>query len=270
MTGAHFNRDHSPLLLCATESWSRVLAKIALTLFGLLLCGAAVGLLFGGAFVIFTYQSYRFFIQNKFFSVPGWLAVVSALLLLPTGALAMCVPVKNSRHLQGIVMYLFLVLFCLEVSSVVMTQIYSAEVESQLKNKMGPFFHKYNWTAPNHRDTVYVDATHKKLKCCGISNYTDWMIMLPNHLQIGHGFAPESCCRETYLDCRGDLSQPEKLFKDGCHKKLEERFYFVKQYVTWCCVVIICLEILAAINNGILMKEQPFQDFRILDSAAFS
>uniref|UniRef100_A0A8D2KZ72 Tetraspanin n=1 Tax=Varanus komodoensis TaxID=61221 RepID=A0A8D2KZ72_VARKO len=257
--------DFSPSLLCITEPWSRAFAKVALTLLGFFLWGAALALLFGGTFVILTYENYRSFFQNKFFLVPGWLAIGAALLLFPTGALAMCAPLRNSRHQQGTLMYLLLVLLCLETSSAIMAQIYSAKAGYQLKNIMDYSFHLHNQTIPMEA----VDSIHKQLKCCGVYNYTDWMVALPTRLQAGRVLAPESCCKETYLDCTGDVSQPEKLFNEGCLKKLDERLRFVMCYLAWCCLVVGCLEMLAAISNGILMKEQPFQDFQILDSAVF-
>ncbi|XP_062984803.1 tetraspanin-3-like [Elgaria multicarinata webbii] len=270
MKGVRVSPNFRPSLSCVTEPWSRAFAKVGLTLLGFFLWGAAVALLFGGAFVILTYETYRPFFQNKFFLVPGWLAIGAALLLFPAGALAMCTPLKNSRHQQGALMYLLLVLLCLEASSAVMTQIYSARAGHQLKNSMGCFFLRYNQTVPSLCGMEAVNTIHKQLKCCGLYNYTDWMVPLPNHLPTGRAFAPETCCKETYLDCNGDVNQPEKLFNEGCLQKLEERLHFVMHYLAWCCLAVGCLEMLAAISNGILMKEQPFQDFRILDSAAFS
>ncbi|XP_028568215.2 tetraspanin-3-like [Podarcis muralis] len=270
MKRVQLNPSFNPSLMCITESWSRALAKVVLTLLGFLLWGAAVALVLGGAFVILTYRSYGVFFQNRFFLVPGWLAIMAALLLVPTGALAICAPVKNSRLHQGTLMYFLLVLLCLEASSTIMTHVYCVKAGHQLKNSMDHFFLQYNRTAPHHRSNRAVDATHKQLKCCGIDNYTDWTAALPTHLQAGHVFAPESCCKEAYLDCRGDVSQPEKLFKEGCLQRLEGRLHFVMGYMAWCCMVVVWLEMLAALSNGILMKEQPFQDFQILDSAAFS
>uniref|UniRef100_A0A670JMN9 Tetraspanin-3-like n=1 Tax=Podarcis muralis TaxID=64176 RepID=A0A670JMN9_PODMU len=243
MKRVQLNPSFNPSLMCITESWGRALAKVVLTLLGFLLWGAAVALVLGGAFVILTYRSYGVFFQNRFFLVPGWLAIMAALLLVPTGALAICAPVKNSRLHQGTLMYFLLVLLCLEASSTIMTHVYCVKAGHQLKNSMDHFFLQYNRTAPHHRSNRAVDATHKQLKCCGIDNYTDWMAALPTRLQAGHVFAPESCCKEAYLDCRGDVSQPEKLFKEGCLQRLEGRLHFVMGYMAWCCMVVVWLEI---------------------------
>lgn len=264
------NLNFNPFLVLATESWDRALPKVVLTFVGFFLWGASLLLLFGGLFVIFTYKSYGAFFPNQFFLLPGWLAILTAALLFPAGLLAIYVPVKSSHYSQGILMYLLLVLFCLETSSVAMTQVYSAKACYQLRSSLNHFFHRYNWTFPHHCSTEMVDSIHKQLKCCGIYNYTDWTEGLPKSLQSGHILVPESCCKETFLDCNGDLNQPEKLFKEGCLMKLQKRLRFITQYMVWCCVLVICLEVLAAVSNGILMKAPPAPNFGILDSSAFS
>lgn len=263
----------SPPLLCTTETWSRAFAKVLLTLFGFCLWGAAVAFLFGGAFVVVTYKSYKVVFQNAFFPLPGCLALVTAFLLFLAGALAMLTPAKNSRPYQGTLMYLLVVLFCLEASTAVMTQLYSTQEASRLTSSMSSLFHQYNRMVPNHPGNEAVDAVQQQLQCCGIYNYTDWCVLLPthpNHLQRGPVSAPQSCCKEAALDCTDHGSRPRNLFEEGCLQKLEKRLDFVRRYMNWCCVVVGCLEVLTVISNGVLMKQQPFQDFRILDSANFS
>ncbi|KAJ6669475.1 hypothetical protein lerEdw1_000023 [Lerista edwardsae] len=270
MKEVNFSSRFSPPL-CIIESWSRAFAKVGLSLLGFFLWGAVVAFLFGGAFVMLTYKNYSAFFHNTVFLAMAWLTFMAAFLLFPAGTLAMCSPVKTSRCHQGTLMYLLVVLFCLEASSVVLMQLSSAMVSHQLRNKVDSFFHQYNRTVPNPYANVAVDMTQKQLQCCGIYNYTDWTGgTLPSLLQVERVFAPASCCKETYVVCTGDVSEMEKLFKDGCLKKLEDRLHFVMNYVSWCCVIVSCLEMLAAICNGVLMRELPFQDFRILDSAAFS
>uniref|UniRef100_A0A8C5RSI7 Tetraspanin n=1 Tax=Laticauda laticaudata TaxID=8630 RepID=A0A8C5RSI7_LATLA len=177
------------------------LPKVILTFIGFFLWGASLLLLFGGIFVILTYKSYGVFFPNQFLILPGWLAILAAVLLFPAGLLAVSIPVRSSHYSQGILMYLLLVLFCLETSSVAMTQVYSAKACYQLKSSLDHIFHQYNWSFPHHCSTEIVDSVHKQLKCCGISNYTDWTEGLPKYLHSGHILVPKSCCKETFLDC---------------------------------------------------------------------
>ncbi|XP_077202539.1 tetraspanin-3-like isoform X2 [Paroedura picta] len=201
----------------------------------------------------------------------GCLALVTALLLFLTGALAMLTPVKDSRYHQGTLMYLLVVLFCLESSSAVVTQLYSTREADRLTGSMSALFQLYSRRVPSHPSQEAVDAVQQQLQCCGIYNYTDWgKLVLPTGLSKGPAFIPKSCCKEAALDCPANASQPEKLFAEGCLQKLEKRLHFVRHYMNWCCIVVGCLEMLTVISDGVLMKQQPFQDFRILDSANFS
>ncbi|XP_019410318.1 PREDICTED: tetraspanin-3-like [Crocodylus porosus] len=259
-------------LYCTMDSWIRPFARVLLILLGLVLWGAAAALAFGGAFVILTYKNYRWFFQNCFLLLPGWLAVVAAFLLLPTGALAIGIPARNSRYQQGTFMYLLVVLFCLEASVAMLAHIYPDKMGSELKGTLGHLFHQYNGTHSHCPSNRAVDIIQKQLQCCGVYNYTDWVkaaLPVSCHLQARSICVPESCCKETF-HCSGDVNQSAQLFQEGCLKKLNYRLHFVMHFVFWCCAVLACLQVLAAISNGILMKHRPFQDLRILDSAVFS
>ncbi|XP_074850818.1 tetraspanin-3-like [Carettochelys insculpta] len=269
MKGVRYRANLLPLY-CTTESWVRPLARALLALLGLILWAAATALVFGGAFVILTYRNYKSFFGDWFLLVPGWLAIVSAFLLLPTGAFALRIPTRNSRYLQGTFMYLLVVLLCLEASSAVLAHIYPDRMSSELNSTMGHLFHQYNGTLPHHPGSRAVDIIQRQLQCCGVHNYTDWVKSASSHVHDRNICAPESCCKETYSDCTGDLSQSEQLFQEGCLSKLNHRLQFVMGYLFWCCVVVACLAVSAVISNGILMRQRPFQDFRILDSATFS
>ncbi|CAM5146492.1 unnamed protein product [Natator depressus] len=270
MKGVRYSASLQPLY-CTMESWVRPLARVLLALLGLILWGAAAALVFGGAFVILTYKNYKSFFWDCFLLVPGWLAIVSAFLLLPTGALAICISTRNSRYQQGTFMYLLVVLLCLEASSAVLAHVYSDRMSSELNCTMGHLFHQYNGTYSQHPGSRAVDVIQRQLQCCGVHNYTDWAeAAASRHVHTGNICAPESCCKETYSDCTGDMHRSEQLFQEGCLRKLGYRLQFVMGYVFWCCVVVGCLEVLAAISTGILLKHRSFQDFRILDSATFS
>lgn len=271
MKGGSFSFSFSPPVLCTTETRRTAFAKVSLILLGFCLWGAAVAFLFGGAFVLVTYKSYKGFFQNSFFPLPGCLALVTAFLLFLTGALAMLTFVKNSRYRQGMLMYLLVILFCLEASSAMLTKFYTTQEASHLTNSMSFVFHQYNRTVPNYPSNEVVDTVQQQLQCCGIYNYSDWCARaLPNHLQTGPAFAPKSCCKEAILDCTNRVSQLEEVFEEGCLEKLVKRLRFIRHYMNWCSVVAACLEKLTVIGNGVLMRQQWFQDFRILDSASFS
>ncbi|NXK09621.1 TSN3 protein, partial [Herpetotheres cachinnans] len=244
----------------------RPVAQFLLRFLGFVFWGTAAALACGGVFVILMYKNYRYLFQESFLFLPGWLAVAAALILLPTGVLAISISVKTSRYQQGTLMYLLVILFCLELSLVVLAQSYSIQMASELKSTMGYLVYHYNRTQSQGPGSRAVDMVQRELQCCGLQNYTDWLKATAAswHLPAAKSRVPESCCKENYSHCRGDLDHLEQLFQEGCLKKLEDRLHFVMLYVFWCCTVLSILEMLAGVSNGILMRHQPFHDLRIL------
>ncbi|KFP53968.1 Tetraspanin-3, partial [Cathartes aura] len=231
----------------------RPFARSLLRFLGFIFWGTAAALAFGGVFLILMYKNYRYFFWESFLALPGWLAVAAALILLPTGVLATSVSAKSSRYQQGALMYLLLILLWLEISSAVLAQFYSIRMASELKSTMGYLVYQYNGTHSQGPGSRPVDVVQRKLQCSA-----SW------HLPAEEARVPESCCKEKYSHCRGDLHHLEQLFQEGCLKKLEDQLHFVMLYVFWCCTVLSILELLAGVSNGILMRHQPFHDVRIL------
>uniref|UniRef100_G1N9L7 Tetraspanin n=1 Tax=Meleagris gallopavo TaxID=9103 RepID=G1N9L7_MELGA len=224
-------------------------ARILLLLLGVIFCASAAVLTFGGYFVILLCKNYHHFFPESFFPLPGWLAVVAALILLPAGILAISISVRNSRYRQGTLMHLLLVLLCLQVSLAVLTQFYSIWMSVELKNTMGQAFNQYNGTNSLTRGSGTVDMLQKKLQCCGLQNYTDWLkgSAASWHFPLEKAHIPRSCCKK-YADCGGDLNQLDQLFQEGCLRKLQDQLYYGMKFLFSCCVVLGILELLAGAN----------------------
>ncbi|NXY58442.1 TSN3 protein, partial [Callaeas wilsoni] len=239
----------------------RSFAQSLLRFLGFVFWSAAAAQAFGGVLVILMFKNYRYLFQESYFSLPGWLALATALILLPTGVLAISISVKCSRKQQGTLMYLLLLLLCLEMSSAALARSYCIRTASHLESAMGYLVHRHNWTCSQDPGNSAVDVMQRKLQCCGVHNYTDWLKVSSSYW---YHCVPESCCKEKHSHCQGDLSHVEQLSEEGCLKKLEDQLCFAMLYVFWCCSVLSILELLAGVSNGILMRHQPFHDLRIL------
>ncbi|NXX15345.1 TSN3 protein, partial [Podargus strigoides] len=243
----------------------RPFAQSLLRFLGFVFWGTAAALALGGVMEILMYEKYRHLFLGSFLLLPGWLAVIAALFLLPTGVLAISISVKSSRYRQGALMYLLLVLLCLEMSSGVLTRFYSIQMASELESTMGHLIYQYNGTQSQAPGSGAMDVVQRELQCCGVQNYTDWLKATAAswHLPAEKRCVPESCCKK-FSHCGGDLGHLEQFFQEGCLKKLEDQLHSVMLYVFWWCVVLILLELLAGVSNGILMRHQPFSDLRVL------
>uniref|UniRef100_A0A8B9P4Y4 Uncharacterized protein n=1 Tax=Apteryx owenii TaxID=8824 RepID=A0A8B9P4Y4_APTOW len=122
-----------------------------------------------------------------------------------------------------------------------------------LKSTMGHLFYQYNGPYSENPGSRAVDKIQRNLQCCGVQNYTDWLMAttVSWHLPTEKACVPESCCKEKYSHCRGDLCQLEQLFQEGCLRKLEDQMHFVmlavaesinipKALVTLCTCVVLC------------------------------
>ncbi|NXC77193.1 TSN3 protein, partial [Anhinga anhinga] len=241
-------------------------ARSLLRFLGFIFCGTAAALVFTGLFVILMYKNYRYLFQESFLSLAGWLAVAAVFTLLPTGFLAISVSSKSSRYQQGALMYLLLILLCLELSLGVLARLYPIRMASELNSTMGHLVYQYNRTHSQDPGSRALDLLQRNLQCCGVQNYTDWLkaTAAPWHLSAEKACVPKSCCKEKYSHCGGDLGHLEQLFQEGCLKKLEDWLHFVMLYMFWCCVVLSVLELFAGISIGIVLKHQPSRDFQIL------
>ncbi|NXS32543.1 TSN3 protein, partial [Pomatostomus ruficeps] len=179
------------------------------------------------------------------------------------GVLAISISVRCSRNQQGTLMYLLLLLLCLEMSSAALARSYSTRTASQLESAMGYLVDQHNWTCSQDPGSSVVDVMQRKLRCCGVHNYTDWLKASSSSWNLP-ACVPESCCKEMHSQCRGDLGHVEQLSEEGCLKKLEDQLCFAMLYVFWCCIMLSIFELLAGVSNGILMRHQPFHDLRIL------
>ncbi|NWV58523.1 TSN3 protein, partial [Malurus elegans] len=240
----------------------RSFAQCLLRFLGFIFWGAAAAQAFGGVLVILMSKNYRYLFQQSYLSLPGWLAVATALILLPTGVLALSISVKRSRNKQGTLMYLLLLLLCLEMSSAALARSYFIKTSSQLEGAIGYLVHQHNWTCSQDPGSSAVDVMQRQLQCCGVHNYTDWL--KTSSSWHPPPCVPASCCKGKHSRCRGDLGHVEQLSEEGCLKKLEDQVCFAMLYVFWCGTVLSILELLAGVSNGILMRHRPFHDLHFL------
>ncbi|NWI36112.1 TSN3 protein, partial [Picathartes gymnocephalus] len=241
----------------------RSFARSLLRFLGFTFWGSIVAQAFGGVWVILMFKNYGYLFQESYLSLPGWLALATALILLPTGVLAVSISVKCSRNQQGTLMYLLLLLLCLAMSSAALAHSYCVRTASQLESAVGYLVHQHNWTCSQDPGNSAVDVIQRKLQCCGVHNYTDWL-KASSSSWYHPACVPESCCKEKNSHCRGDLGHVEELSEEGCLKKLEDQLCFAMLYLFWCCAVLCILVLLAGVSNGILMRHQPFHYLRIL------
>ncbi|XP_045553676.1 tetraspanin 37 isoform X3 [Salmo salar] len=191
------------------------------------LAGLVVGL--SGMYLLLNYRHNGLFFAHTYIILPACLALASATLLLASGGLGIWVSLRKSALLQGVFVYLLVMVFCLEATAAAL---------------------------------AYVNAG--KLRCCGIYDYRDWLAT-PWFNHSGQGSVPRSCCNSTYHTCNGTLELPGLLYPKGCQVKLEEALLFVLHLIIWSSLAVALVETVGFVSVAQLMSDQPLLEYGILD-----
>ncbi|KAM9396419.1 tetraspanin 37 isoform 1-T3 [Salvelinus alpinus] len=224
------------------------------------LAGLVVGL--SGMYLLLNYRHNGLFFAHTYIILPACLALASATLLLASGGLGIWVSLRKSALLQGVFVYLLVMVFCLEATAAALAYVNAGKVDSEL----APFssvFQRYTGRSQDPYSDA-VDATQKELQCCGIYDYRDWLAT-PWFNHSGRGSVPHSCCNSTYHTCNGTLELPGLLYPKGCQVKLEEALLFVLHLIIWSSLAVALVETVGFVSVAQLMRDQPLLEYGILD-----
>ncbi|XP_071772021.2 tetraspanin 37 [Centroberyx gerrardi] len=224
------------------------------------LAGLVVGL--SGVYLLLNCRQSNLFFSHTYIVLPAVLALTSAAFLLVSGGLGCWVSTRKSVCLQGLFVYLLVVVICLESTASALAYFHSGKLDSE----MAPFrgvFQRYTGSSQDP-DSTAVDATQEELQCCGIRNYTDWL-ETPWFNHTGGLGVPHSCCNSTFRSCNGTLDQPWQLYPQGCQVKLEEALLFVLSLIIWSSLPVMLVEVFAFVTVAQLMTDQPLLEYHILD-----
>ncbi|XP_036377724.1 tetraspanin 37 isoform X2 [Megalops cyprinoides] len=211
----------------------KVVLQITCQLFWL--AGLVVGL--SGVYLLLNFKHSGVFFRNIYIILPAILAIVSAVALLSSGGIGCWVSVRESNCLQ-------------------------ATVDSEL----APFRNMFQNYSGRSQDpgTDAVNSVQEELQCCGVHDYRDW-ITTAWFKQTGKMRVPQSCCNSTFHTCNGTLDQPHMLYSEGCQVKLEGAMTFILHLLIYSTAVVAVVQMVGLFSVAQLMKDQPLQEYRILD-----
>ncbi|XP_018527103.1 tetraspanin-3 [Lates calcarifer] len=222
--------------------------------------GLVVGL--SGVYLLMKYTQNSLYFSNAYIILPAVFALASAAFLLASGCLGSWLSLRDSTCLQGLFVYLLVVVFCLEGTASALAYFHSTKLDSEITSLRGVF---QNYTGgsqdPNSRT---VDATQEELQCCGIHDYSDWL-KTSWFNRTGGLFVPHSCCNSTFPSCNGTVDQPWQLYTKGCQVKMEKVLQFVLNFIIWGSPVVFLVEVIVFLTVAQLMRGQPHIQYQVLD-----
>ncbi|XP_072221515.1 tetraspanin 37 isoform X1 [Leuresthes tenuis] len=232
---------------------------LQLTCHLLWVAGLAVGL--SGAYLLMTYRQNILFFSESFITLPAFLALCSAAFLVATGCFGSWLSHRDSHCLQGLFVYLLVVVFCLESTTSALAYYHSVKLDSEIA-PIEEVFQKYTGSSQDLISRT-VDITQEELQCCGVHNYTDWMEYSWFN-QTGGVFLPHSCCNTTFSSCNGTLDQPWQLYPEGCQLKLDKAFQFILNLIILGFLLVFLIQVVLLLTAAQLMKEQQFLNYQVL------
>ncbi|KAG7487841.1 hypothetical protein MATL_G00027900 [Megalops atlanticus] len=236
----------------------KVVLQITCQLFWL--AGLVVGL--SGVYLLLNFKHSGVFFRNIYIILPAILAIVSAVALLSSGGIGCWVSVRESNCLQATFVYLLVIVFCLEATAATLAYVNIGKVDSEL----APFRNMFLNYSGRSQDpgTDAVNSVQEELQCCGVHDYRDW-ITTAWFKQTGKMRVPQSCCNSTFHTCNGTLDQPHMLYSEGCQVKLEDAMTFILHLIIYSTAVVAVVQMVGLFSVAQLMKDQPLQEYRILD-----
>ncbi|XP_017152530.1 CD63 antigen [Drosophila miranda] len=158
------------------------------TLFGFNLIFLITGIILiaVGAGVGAVYTGYELFLAGKFFSIPTFLIVIGAFIILITffgcwGAL------KENYCLVLSFSIMLAIIFILELSAGISGYVLRNDASSLIKTSLTESLKDYNSFNQSPTTALWDDVQHD-FDCCGVSDYKDWAVTFPN------ASLPISCC----------------------------------------------------------------------------
>ncbi|XP_068435965.1 tetraspanin 37 [Clinocottus analis] len=225
-----------------------------------------LGLLVGlsGFYLLKSCRQSGVFFSHGFMALPAVLALASAASMLAVGLLGSWRSFRESSCLQGLSVYLLVVVFCLESTASALAHFYSTKLDSEIAPLSGVF---QSYTGHSQDPAARaVDVTQEQLRCCGVRDYRDWLetswFNRSGGLQV-----PQSCCNFMFPSCNGTVEQPEQLYPQGCRVKLERSFQFVLSFIFWSSPLVFLVEIILLLAVKQLMKDRPRREYRVLDKS---
>ncbi|CAM9854205.1 unnamed protein product [Lampetra fluviatilis] len=195
-------------------------------LFFVTVCGAQVsglGLVIVGALAQAKVGAFGKLSDNATTGAPVLLIVVGSIILVV--AFFGCFgSIKENRCMLGTFTALLVIILLVEIAAGIAAFVFKDKIKGYFSKDLTDLYNKYPSSAS---DAKVIDDMQQKLKCCGASNYTEWLnYNVWNQDPVNHGNTPDSCCVNVTTGCgKGEAAKlvqdVHKIYTDACVPKLE-------------------------------------------------
>lgn len=212
----------------------------------------------GGASLLMKFRHYSLFFSQTYILLPIVFTFCSAAFLIATGFLGTWLSLKDSRCLQGLFVYLLVVIFCVGSTASALASVQSRKLNSETVS-FEKVFENYTGSSQD-KNSRTIDATQEELQCCGVRNYTDWLDTSWFNATGGNA-VPRSCCNTAFVSCNACIDYPWQLYHQGCQLKLEMTFQFILKFIMWVSLLGFLTQVILLCTMARIMmtEQQPFR-----------
>ncbi|PFX25288.1 tetraspanin-3-like [Stylophora pistillata] len=179
---------------------------------------------------------------DEYILVPCVILVGIGVLTFITALFGCCGTCQENKCCLSTFFALLLIVFALEIVAGVLGFVYKSEAKSFVEDGFQDAIKNYD-----DKDTTLdkaVDGLQENLKCCGISDPTDWHPYAVKH----DGRYPDSCCSQGALTCK-----PRNAYSKGCLNKLTEEVKKNLSFIMGSGIGLAVLQLLGMIGACYLM-----------------
>ncbi|XP_024050067.1 tetraspanin-1 [Terrapene carolina triunguis] len=148
-----------------------------------------------------------------FVNVSYFLIVIGAILVV-LGFLGCCGAQKESKCLLIMFFSIVLIIFIAEIAAAVVALVYTSLAETILESTVTPTLK--NQYGKVSQVTEIWNTTMSKVKCCGLTNYTDFTDSY--YYKEHNNTYPAFCCNPVSIPCNATAAQSSNV--EGCFKQL--------------------------------------------------
>ncbi|XP_031628214.1 CD63 antigen [Contarinia nasturtii] len=191
--------------------------KYILFAFNFIFAVSGLGILIAGILVLIDINDFKHFLEGNIQAPPITLIVLGSLIFF-IAFLGCYGAIRESPTLLIWFAVLLGIVFLIELGVGIAACLFKADLEEFLQKSL-----KNSIERSNSNDLDAWDTVQKKLECCGITGYDDWVEISKNRV------IRSSCCRKDHIDNQtNDCSNrpatyPDKYYTDGCLTKLKHR-----------------------------------------------
>ncbi|XP_074859146.1 tetraspanin-1 [Carettochelys insculpta] len=190
--------------------------KVMMILFNLAIFLGGGTLLGVGIWVVVDGNSFMSIFGNtnalQFVNVSYFLIAIGAILVV-LGFLGCCGAQKESKCLLIMFFSIVLIIFIAEIAAAVVALVYTSLAEGILEATVKPTLQSQYGKSPEV--TQFWNVTMEEVKCCGLSNYTDFN---GSYYLATHNTYPPFCCSPSQSPC--DEAAAQKTQVQGCFQQL--------------------------------------------------